>query len=434
MDQTVPATGRADADRASLTAALDVGFVPAECPGTGSAGATRTSELLIRRLSRQHDLTVYVASQAAAPDALPAADRVDYVLHDDLASLPHPLSRKLDALRGEVEALETHDLVHSYSPGFIPVLAELSVPTISTLNSYLPVCPKGDLLRYDGQKCDGPATGKCVNCIAHANLDRRQGLSNSLRAAYSSLGKVRYVHEAMAAASEVDRFQALSPHIAADYADFGLDRDRIDVIPHFYDEAFYRPATPTTPDADDVTLLYVGRLKDNKGPQVLVRALPLLWNRGFDVTLRVAGTGSYADNLAELAADLGVADSIEWLGYVDHEALPSVYADADAFVFPGLLDEPFGRVLLEALGTHTPILASDVGSTDYIVGDAGVVVEPGDPGALADGFERLLDDYERHVDAIPAELRRFDPETVERAFLELYESAADRRREAVAAP
>ncbi|WP_084802715.1 glycosyltransferase family 4 protein [Halorientalis sp. IM1011] len=426
MDRRNSTAGTDDTGSVSTTTSLDVGFVPAECPGTGSAGATRTSELLIRRLSRHHDMTVYVASQATAPESLPASDRVEYVLHDDLPSLPHPLSTKLDALREEVDALETHDLVHTYSPGFIPVLADLSVPTISTLNSYLPVCPKGDLLYHDGSKCDGPSTGKCVNCIANANLDRRQGLTNSLRAAYSSLGKIGYVDDAMAATDDIDAFQAISPHIERDYADFGIDPDKITVVPHFYDDAFYRPPGNSRPDAEDVTLLFAGRLKDNKGPQILIRALPLIIDRGYDVTLKVAGTGSYAEELRELATDLGVADVVEWLGYVDHDRLPDHYAAADAFVFPGLLDEPFGRVLLEALATHTPIVASDVGSTDYIVGDAGEIVEPGDPGALAEGVDQVLTNYETHVDAIPSTLRRFDPESVVAQFLDLYARVADR--------
>lgn len=417
---------RETVDTAPTGHRLDVGFVPAECPGTGGAGATRTSELLIERLSRHHDLTVYVASQAAAPMSLPVADRVEYVLHDDLGSLPHPLWTKLDALREETEALEGHDLVHSYSPGFIPVLADLSVPTISTLNSYLPVCPKGDLLYHDGSKCDGPATAKCLNCIAHANLDRRQGVGNSLRAAYSSVGKLNYVDDAMAATEDVDAFQALSPHIRDDYAAFGVPEERISVIPHFYDEAFYRPDGGAPADHSDVTLLYVGRLKDNKGPQVLVRALPLLQSYGYEVTLQVAGTGPHAEGLARLAEQIGVADKIDWLGYVGHDQLPDYYEAADVFVFPGLLDEPFGRVLLEALATHTPVLASDVGSTEYIVGDAGVVVDPGDPGALADGLDTLMEGYVSHLDAIPTELRRFHPETVESSFLDLYAEVADR--------
>jgi glycosyltransferase involved in cell wall biosynthesis len=96
----------------------------------------------------------------------------------------------------------------------------------------------------------------------------------------------------MAATAEIDAFQAISPHVAADYADLGIDRDRIEVVPHFYEETFHRPGARSDPDESGPDLLYVGRLKDNKGPQVLVRALAILRERGCDATLTVAGDGS----------------------------------------------------------------------------------------------------------------------------------------------
>lgn len=94
------------------------------------------------------------------------------------------------------------------------------------------------------------------------------------------------------------------------------------------------------------------------------------------------------------------------------------------FVYPGLLDEPFGRVLLEALATRTPILASDVGSTDYIVGPAGRRFTAGDGTSLATAFEHLIEDYDSHYEAIPDHIEQFAPETVERTFSERYRAVA----------
>ena len=406
---------------------LDVGFVPAECPGVGDAGATRTSALLIEHLSRHHDLTVYVASQQSAAGAdLPASDRVEYVLHDDLPKLPHPLSTKIDALRGETDAMEGHDLVHSYSSAFVPVLADLDVPTLSTLNSYVPVCPKGDMMYHDEAKCSGPGIGKCVGCVLDASFDREGGVGNGLRAAYTALGRGGFVRESMARADDVTAYHALAPHLAEDYATLGWPGERISVIPHFYEAAHAHLEDDHDFDPDgEVSLLYVGRLKANKGPQVLVRALPLLAERGHDVALRIAGSGPDEGKLRGLADRLEVADNIEWLGHVDHDELFAEYRAADVYVFPGLLDEPFGRVLLEALESRTPVLASDVGSTDYIVGPGGVRFSPGDETALADGFEALVADYDAHYDSIPDHVERFAPETVEAKFLRLYERVAD---------
>jgi glycosyltransferase involved in cell wall biosynthesis len=414
---------------------LDVGFVPAEVPGAAGSGAVETSTLLIERLSRRHDLTVYVSSQRDADGVdLPASDRANYVIHDGLAKLPHPIRRKHEALREELDAMDRHDLVHSYSSAFVPVLADLDVPTISTLNSYVPVCPKGDMMYRGERKCSGPRPSKCAGCIAATGLSRRQGLDRELRSAYVSLGKIDLVRSSRARAHDIDAYHALSPHMKTDYDALGFPGERITVIPHFYDESIVRDGAARNRGRKSlgggpVTLAYVGALQDIKGVHVLIRALERLRARGHDAVLRVAGAGPYGDRLRALARECGVDDHVEWLGYVDHGEVADVYDSADVFVYPGLLDEPFGRVLLEALSTRTPLLASDVGSTDYIVGDAGELFTAGDPTALADAYERLIGDYDRRVDAIEDQLEQFAPETVEAAFSELYERVA--RREAI---
>ncbi|MFB6163753.1 MAG: glycosyltransferase family 4 protein [Haloarculaceae archaeon] len=410
-----------------MTAAdeLDVGFVPAECPGADATGATHTSTLLIERLSAHHDLTVYVSSQMGAADrTLPAEDRVEYVLHDDLPRLPHPVSVKIDALREEQDALERHDLVHSYSTAFIPVLADLDVPTIVTLNSYVPVCPKGDMLYGGTEPCSGPAPAKCAGCVARTALSRRQGLEAELRAGYTALGRLPFVERCLDRAADVTAYQALSPHLVDDYASLGFPGDRIRVVPHFCDEQFLALDDGGRWDGGTLSLLYVGALRDIKGVDLLVRALPALADRGLDVDLRVAGTGPYGNRCRALAADLGVEDRVTWLGHVDHDALPAEYARADAVVYPGRLDEPFGRVLLEALGTRTPVVAADVGSTDWIVGEGGVRFTPDDPAALADACVELTERYGAVYDAIPDQVERFRPGRVIAEFLDLYASVA----------
>lgn len=404
---------------------LDVAFVPAECPGSEGSGATHSSTVYIERLSRRHDLTVYVSTQMDASDAdLPARDRVEYVLHDRLPKLPHPIFTKIDALREESEALESHDLVHSYSSAFIPVLADLSVPTLMTLNSYLPVCPKADLLYHGERKCSGPGPLKCAGCVPLTALKRRQGIEAELRQGYVSAGQIPFVRRSIERADEVTAYHALSPHLREDYADIGFPEEAITVIPHFYDDHFHRPAKSPGEPTDPVSLLYVGALQDIKGVDTLVRALPLLREAGYDVELRIAGRGPYESTLRSLARELGVRGSIRWYGYVDHDELPDLYADSDAFVYPGVIDEPFGRVMLEALASHTPILSSDVGSMDYIVGPAGALFEPGDERSLVRAFESLHENYADHQEAISHQLERFSEERVIDSLSSLYADTA----------
>lgn len=404
---------------------LDVAFVPAECPGSDGTGATHSSTIYIERLSHYHDLTVYVSTQMNAADAtLPAQDRVEYVVHDALPKLPHPIFTKIDALREESDQLEEHDLVHSYSSAFIPVLAELDVPTLVTLNSYLPVCPKADMMYHGERKCSGPGRLKCATCVPVTALKRRQGIESEFRQGYVSMGQIPFVQSSMEHADRITAYHALSPHLRDDYADLGFPEESITVVPHFYDEGFYRPREGPAELDEPISALYVGALQDIKGVETLVRALAVLRRNGHDVELRIAGRGPLESQLRELADDLGVANAITWLGYVDHDELPDLYRSSDVFVYPGVIDEPFGRVMLEALATHTPIVSADVGSMDYIVGPAGTLFEPGDPGSLADALETLCTAYPDYQEAVSHQLDRFAPETVIDSLCSLYAEVA----------
>lgn len=407
---------------------LDVGFVPVECPGTTATGATHTSTLLIEHLSRFHDLTVYVSSQREADrSALPARERVDYVIHDNLSWLPHPIPVKQAAIEAERDAMLGHDLVHSYSSAFIPVLATLDVPTLVTLNSYLAICPKADF-RYHGRtNCSGPGVTKCAGCVPATAIHRRQGTIAELKSAYFSFGRMALVRDSIEVANEITRYQALSPHLRQDYANAGFEPERIRVVPHFYDDQFLtNPKDRPSLDGGPIQILYVGALEDYKGVNVLVRAIPHMLSAGIAFDLHVVGAGPQARRLQTLAADLGVSERVTWHGRVEHEELPSLYRSADLFVYPGLLDEPFGRVMLEALASGLPIVSSDIGSMQAIVGDAGELFPAGDESALASAVESVLADHASYRDAISEHLQQFSPGVVVDQFNDLYvETAGD---------
>lgn len=129
-----------------------------------------------------------------------------------------------------------------------------------------------------------------------------------------------------------------------------------------------------------------------------------------------------------MAADLearGVADRVTIRGHVPNAELPAVYADHDLFVYPGLLDEPFGRVFLESLAAGTPVVASDVGAVAEIVGRAGVVAAP-TAEALAGAVRETAEGgkLEEHAAACRTEASRYAPDVVGPAFRRLYERVA----------
>jgi glycosyltransferase involved in cell wall biosynthesis len=107
----------------------------------------------------------------------------------------------------------------------------------------------------------------------------------------------------------------------------------------------------------------------------------------------VIGDGPERDSLVELTHHLGVADSVTFLGKVDHATLMGAFEACDAFVFPTLQDL-VGRVVVEALSAGAPVITSPMtGANGTVVHDGvnGIIVDPRDDGAMAEALYRATD-------------------------------------------
>ncbi len=154
---------------------------------------------------------------------------------------------------------------------------------------------------------------------------------------------------------------------------------------------------------------YAGRLVAHKGVDVLVRAV-LADER---LTLRLAGGGPQEAELRALAAPAG--DRITFLGSLSGPDLVEFYREVDVLAVPSLDTrqqgpsrrpaqgwvEQFGRVVVEAMACGTPVVASRSGALPDVVGDAGLLVPPGDVAALGAALRQVVDDAE-----LAATLRR----------------------------
>lgn len=160
------------------------------------------------------------------------------------------------------------------------------------------------------------------------------------------------------------------------------------VPPHptrFRDELGLGPA--------DRLLVSIGNLYPVKGHQHLVDALALIAERHPTVHLAIAGRGGLADALLARSRDLGLARRVHLLGL--RPDVGAILAAADIFVLPSL-SEGLPLALLEAMFAGCAIVATDVGEVAVAVahGEAGVLVEPASPAALAGALDRLLADPE----------------------------------------
>jgi glycosyltransferase involved in cell wall biosynthesis len=189
------------------------------------------------------------------------------------------------------------------------------------------------------------------------------------------------------------RVIAVSEHEAACLIKMGVGLDRIRVIPNGVDVGEFAEVGPRR-DRNELVGLFVGRLDpDQKGLDVLVRAMSKL-PQNYPLRLRLVGEDwGGAELLRQLAERLGVADRVTMVGKVPRPEVVREFAEADFLVLPSRF-EPFGIVLLEAMAAGLPVVASRVGGIPEIVseGETGLLVEPDNPDALAEALRLLCQD------------------------------------------
>ena len=137
---------------------------------------------------------------------------------------------------------------------------------------------------------------------------------------------------------------------------------------------------------------FVGRLIPHKGADVLLRAVAGDGRLEADLW----GDGPERGALVRLADELGLGGRVRFHGFVDDVDVAAAYAAADVLAVPsvpvpGWLEQ-FGRVVVEAQASGVPVVASDSGALPDVVGSSGVLVPPGDAGALRAALVGLLED------------------------------------------
>ncbi len=199
---------------------------------------------------------------------------------------------------------------------------------------------------------------------------------------------------------------------------------KMDVIPDGLDLSRFEPSS-REPCPERVRILTIGRLIPRKGFQFLIRALPkIVENAAHDFEIEIVGDGPYQKELLKLAADLDVTEHIRFAGSVPYAELPGKYRDADIFILPSLA-EGMPLVVLEAMGTGLPIVASRVQGIEELVAEDvnGALFDPGDADGLARSLVKLINAGKRRVEmgeASVARVKPYDWKHIADAYLTLY--------------
>ena len=210
--------------------------------------------------------------------------------------------------------------------------------------------------------------------------------------------------------------------------------EKIDVIYNAYDERF--GVEPREEDVvrvrerfqlNDEFVLYAGNVKPHKNLERLIQAFDLVRQRGLH-HLKLVIIGDEVSRYASLRRAVHrhqLHKYVRFLGYLPEETLAVMYRLAGVFVFPSLY-EGFGLPPLEAMASGTPVVTSNVSSLPEVAGDAALLVDPYDPGAIADGIYRVLSDEGVRRDMRRRGLeraRQFSWETSVRRIRDIYNEA-----------
>lgn len=206
----------------------------------------------------------------------------------------------------------------------------------------------------------------------------------------------------------------------------------IAVIPQFGVEEANFGIRNTHDREGGLSVVFAGRLVPEKGCALLLMAL----KNHTDMKLTFVGTGSDQEALADRARELGVDSRVVFRDGVSAREVPAVLAIHDVLVLPSVTrpnwKEQFGRVLVEAMATGTPVIGSDSGEIPHVIGDGGLVFREGDVQDLCVKLQNMMEARVRlrFAEKGIARARSFTQEVVASATVAFYREVLSKVSEA----
>jgi glycosyltransferase involved in cell wall biosynthesis len=267
-----------------------------------------------------------------------------------------------------------HNTWYHLTPSVFRAARAAGSPTVLTLHNYRLVCANSMLLR-DGKPCELCVGSRNPWYAVRYRCYRDSTVQSAAAAATIAINRRRSTWQ-----QDVDLFLALTDFARGKMIEGGLPEQRIRVKPNFVSD----PGRRTVSTAESDLILFVGRLAPEKGPDVLVEA----WQRANLEGLRLEIIGD-----GDMRETLGGRPGVALRGQLGGDQVRKLMLQARALVLPSIWYEGLSMVMLEALGAGLPVLASALGAMPDVLHPLGEswLVDPGDPGALADRLRGLRD-------------------------------------------
>jgi glycosyltransferase involved in cell wall biosynthesis len=300
---------------------MKIGFVTPSYPPKSKGGGAKSCKLIVEGLKDQgHDVEVL------SFDGDTKDEDFDYVMRKSIESNRFDI-RNFRARSIIQKFSEEKEIIHCYSPMFLPAVGSLSKQkTVGTLNNYKFFYP--------------------YNVPGIKEIPKFP----PYRLAFDMLSRKLI--------KKIDKFTATSSDVKKYYTKY-LDEEKIVVIPEMLNPEFPKFQGLKT---NDSKLLYVGAIEEKKGIKDLVKYMENL--KEFKLT--VVGSGSQKPQIKEIIKNKNL-QNVGIKGYIDRKELLECYEKAGWFIHPGKWPEPFGRTIVEAMQMKTPVIATNRGGPKDIL-------------------------------------------------------------------
>lgn len=318
------------------------------------------------------------------------------------------------AIRKEIRE-EKPDLVYiihfvnKLSPSVIHGAKKLGLPVVMRLSDYFLLCPRFDLM-YEKKPCEECLTRGYRVCI------KRRCVKDSLFASVIRVFSMK-VHEMMDVYKEIDAFITPSEFLKKKLIENGYDEKKINYIPSF---------TVSESEVGQFEVgtygLYFGRIEEEKGVDVVVRAYEKL--PGYQVKIVGDDTTDEAVRLKEYIKEKCV-ENIEFIGFKSGKELENIIKSARFTLIPSLCYDNLPNTALESFQYGKPIIASNIGSLPEIVTDGinGYLYTAGNIDELCEKIRQMDNDQDvKRMGAACMERlsSKFAPETHYQTLMEVF--------------
>ena len=302
-----------------------------------------------------------------------------------LVQLPFNLSAysktKKKILAFKPDVVHIHNLHFAGSASVIYAIKAFNIPIVATLHNYRLLCPSATLF-FNGKMFTASLNQKFPVKAA------TEGVYLNSKALTLWVSVSMWIHQAIGTWNKIDQYIALGQHTKEIFSNSKLQKlaGKISIKPNFCFKS-------TNGSSHGDYFLYVGRLSEEKGVNILLEAFAE--NK---LPLKIAGTGVMEQDVKAYAEKF---PNIGYLGAVDKDAVSKLLESAAALIFPSQWYETFGMVIIEAFSAGVPVIASNLGQLKFTIkpGHNGLLFEPGSKDDLNNKILHYYNLPERDKDA-----------------------------------